>query len=145
MCSSDLCEKFEYKNIKIYSLTPAQANILKQTAISAGCDCATHREVITGKAELSDCMLGGSISQLKKIAEKLKFQPFGLKILGEKIFEFVVNTKNNRTKIAGILNITDNSFSDGGLYNSFVLLFLDRKSTRLNSSHMPKSRMPSSA
>ena len=64
-------------------------------------------------------MLGGSISQLKKIAEKLKFQPFGLKILGEKIFEFVVNTKNNRTKIAGILNITDNSFSDGGLYNSF--------------------------
>lgn len=113
------CEKFEYKNIKIYSLTPAQANILKQTAISTGCDCATHREVITGKVELSDCMLGGSISQLKKIAEKLKFQPFGLKILGEKIFEFVLNTKNNRTKIAGILNITDNSFSDGGLYNSF--------------------------
>ena len=27
-------EKFDYKNIKIYSLTPAQANILKQTAIS---------------------------------------------------------------------------------------------------------------
>ena len=79
------CEKFDYKNIKIYSLTPAQANIIKQTAISVGADCATHREVITGKAELSDCILGGSVSQIKKIAEKLKFQPFGLKELGEKL------------------------------------------------------------
>ena len=26
-----------------------------------------------------------------------------------------------------------------------ILIFVDRKSTRLNSSHMPKSRMPSSA
>ena len=79
------CEKFDYKNIKIYSLTPAQANIIKQTAISAGADCATHREVITGKAELSDCILGGSVSQIKKIAEKLKFQPFGLKELSIKL------------------------------------------------------------
>ena len=31
-------EKFEYKNIKIYSLTPAMANILKQTALSVGCE-----------------------------------------------------------------------------------------------------------
>lgn len=78
-------EKFEYKNIKIYSLTPAMANILKQTALSVGCDCATHREVITGKIENSNCILGGSVSQIKKIAEKLKFQPFGLKELGKKL------------------------------------------------------------
>ena len=44
-------EKYEYKNIKIFGLNPAQANILKQTALSCGADCATHREVITGKAE----------------------------------------------------------------------------------------------
>ena len=78
-------EKYDYKNIKIYNLTPAQANILKQTAISAGCDCATHREVITGKIEKSDCILGGSISEIKKVAEKLKFQPFGLKELSKKL------------------------------------------------------------
>ena len=60
-------DKFEYKNIKIYSLTPAQANILKQTAISVGADCATHREVITGKIEQSDCILGASVSQIKKL------------------------------------------------------------------------------
>ena len=78
-------EKFEYKNIKIYSLSPAQANIIKQTALSVGADCATHRDVITGKVETSNCILGGSVSQIKKIAEKLQFQPFGLKELGEKL------------------------------------------------------------
>lgn len=111
-------EKFDYKNIKIYNLSPAQANIIKQTALSVGADCATHRDVITGKIEKSDCILGGSTSQLKKIAEKLKFQPFGLKELGEKIIT-VKKTQNNNCKIVGVLNITENSFSDGGLYNDF--------------------------
>lgn len=109
-------EKYNYKNIKIYDLTPAQANILKQTAISVGCDCATHREVITGKAQSSNCILGGSVSEIKKVAEKLKFQPFGLKTLGEKLLQ---KNSSADTKIVGILNITDNSFSDGGLYNDF--------------------------
>jgi dihydropteroate synthase len=111
-------EKFDYKNIKIYNLSPAQANIIKQTALSIGADCATHRDVITGKIEKSDCILGGSVSQLKKIAEKLKFQPFGLKTLGEKLLTTEVSPKNG-CKIVGILNITENSFSDGGLYNDF--------------------------
>ncbi len=110
-------DKFEYKNIKIYSLTTAQANILKQTAISVGADCATHREVITGKIEFSNCILGASVSQIKKIAEKLKFQPFGLKELGEKLLN--MQNKKSHCKIVGILNLTDNSFSDGGLYNDF--------------------------
>lgn len=126
-------EKYDYKNIKIYNLTPAQANILKQTAISVGCDCATHREVITGKAEKSNCILGGSVSEIKKVGEKLKFQPFGLKELGEKLKSSLdredlgglqptltlPNQGGNKTKLIGILNITDNSFSDGGLYNDF--------------------------
>jgi len=160
-------EKFEYKNIKIYSLSPAQANIIKQTALSVGADCATHRDVITGKVETSNCILGGSVSQIKKIAEKLQFQPFGLKELGEKLGQkiemchceegnglpteaiqpinsdldkntellrfarndglknlstiqlFNRSTNDNHTSIVGILNLTENSFSDGGMYNNF--------------------------
>ena len=110
-------EKFDYKNIKIYSLTPAQANILKQTAISVGADCATHREVITGKIEKSDCILGASSSQIKKIAEKLKFQPFKLKELGQQLL--LEKFQEHIVKLVGILNLTENSFSDGGLYNDF--------------------------
>lgn len=110
--SAKVCDKFKYKNIKIYDLTPAQANIIKQTALTVGADCATHREVITGKIEKSSCILGGSVSQIKKISEKLKFQPFGLKFLAEKLLEDY--QKPSATKIMGVLNLTDNSFSDGG-------------------------------
>lgn len=108
--------KFKYKNIKIYALTIPQANILKQTALAVGADCATHRETITAKIGISDCILGGSISQLNKIADKLKHQPFGLKVLGEKIAQFVALEKNSQTKIVGILNLTSDSFSDGGAF-----------------------------
>lgn len=111
---NNACEKFEYKNYKIYDLTPAQANIIKQTALSVGADCATHKEVITGKIEKSSCLLGGSISQLKKISEKLEVQPFGLKVLGKFIVEKLDNKPCNKTKLMGILNLTKDSFSDGG-------------------------------
>ena len=112
------CDKFVYKNIKIFDLTPAQANILKQTALSVGADCATHRETITGKVEKTDCILGGSISQLEKIAKKLSCQPFGLKKLGEMLCRRP-QSGSEGCKIAGILNLTTNSFSDGGEFYEF--------------------------
>ncbi len=111
-------EKFNYLNIKIYDLTVAQANILKQTALSLGCDCATNKFVITGDAKQSDAILTGSISQIKKIAQKLSFQPFKLKILGEQLEKFLDNTcsSSSKTQIMGILNLTRDSFSDGGQF-----------------------------
>jgi dihydropteroate synthase len=112
-------DKFEYKNIKIYNLSPAQANVLKQTALTVGADCATHREVITGKIESSSCILCGSLSQIQKIGQKLQFQPFGLKILGEKILDMSKSTTPVKTQLMGILNVTTNSFSDGGEYFEF--------------------------
>lgn len=111
-------DKYEYKNLKIFKLTVPQANILKQTALSLGADCATHREVITGKIETSDCILGGSVSTLRKIASKLENQPFGLKFLKDAILSQLA-TAQTRTKLVGILNLTTNSFSDGGLYYDF--------------------------
>lgn len=107
-------QKFKYKNIKIYNMTLPQANILKQTALSVGADCATHRETITAKIDRTDCILGGSHSQLRKISDKLKKQPFGLKKLSEDIITFLNQQKSNGTKIVGILNLTPDSFSDGG-------------------------------
>lgn len=118
-------EKFEYKNIKIFALSIPQANILKQTALSVGADCAVHRETITCKVEITDCVLGGSYSQLRKIAQKLKKQPFKLSKLADlieqnldfklkpieikgKVFDFT------KPYIVGVLNLTPDSFSDGG-------------------------------
>jgi len=113
--------KFRYKNLKIFNLTSPQANILKQLALSVGAECATNREVITCKVEKSSCLLGGSISQLGKIADKLKVQPFGLRILSEQLQQVVRTGQiiHTKTKILGILNITENSFSDGGNFLDF--------------------------
>ena len=84
--------------------------------MSIGTDCATHRDVITGKVEKSDVILTGSKAQLIKIADKLKHQPFRLSILGKKIAEQINIQNNKSTKLAGILNVTPDSFSDGGKY-----------------------------
>lgn len=108
-------DKYRYKTFKIFDLTPAQANILKQTALICGADCAVHREVITGNVEFSNAILGGSISELKKISAKLKSQPFSLSVLAHKI-ENNLSKQSHFTKIAGILNITPDSFSDGGMF-----------------------------
>lgn len=110
-------DKFRYKTLKIYGLSVAQANILKQTALSLGADCATHKNVIIGQIETSDVILGGSFAQLQKIAEKLAHQPFSLSKLGENIKSQLVE-KTTKTQLMGILNITENSFSDGGEYNT---------------------------
>lgn len=112
--------KFRYKTLKIYGLSVAQVNILKQTSLTVGADCGTNRNVITGNIETSDVILGGSFSQLEKISQKLTHQPFSLGILGEEI-KSLLKEKTTQTKIMGILNITDNSFSDGGEYNSTEL------------------------
>lgn len=112
--------KFRYKTLKIYNLSVAQANILKQTALTVGADCGTNRNVITGNIETSDVILGGSFSQLEKISQKLTHQPFSLGILGEEI-KSLLKEKTTQTKIMGILNITDNSFSDGGDFNTTEL------------------------
>lgn len=112
--------KFRYKTLKIYNLSVAQANILKQTALTVGADCGTNRNVITGNIETSDVILGGSFSQLEKISQKLTHQPFSLGILGEEI-KSLLKEKTTQTKIMGILNITNNSFSDGGEFNTTEL------------------------
>ena len=112
--------KYNYVNLKIFDLSVPQANILKQSALSVGADCATHREVITGKAELTACILGGSLSQIDKIAQKIKGQPFGLKDLSEQLLNFISKKeKPSKTKLMGVLNLTENSFSDGGLYYEY--------------------------
>lgn len=113
-------QKFEYKNFKIYNLTAPQANILKQTALTVGADCGTHRQTITGQLDTTDCILGGSLSQIKKIAQKIQYQPFGLKELGLLLDkQLQQNNQATKTQIMGILNVTKNSFSDGGKYFNF--------------------------
>ena len=111
-------KKYKYINIKIFKLSLPQANILKQTALSLGADCAVNKGVLTSEVQFSDCILGGSFSQIKNIIEKLKYQQFSMPQLAEQLEKLLLH-KRSKTKIVGILNLTDNSFSDGGIYNNF--------------------------
>jgi dihydropteroate synthase len=122
--------KYKFSLYKIHNLTCQQAAIVKQTALSIGADAAVHREVITCKVEESGILLGCTDSQLKYLCEKLKKQPFKLAILAEKLLQTAAATPqslkirdkifdwNKKTYIMGILNVTPDSFSDGGKFNS---------------------------
>lgn len=111
--------KYQYLNLKIFGLTLPQANILKQTALTVGADCAVHRDVLTANIEKTDCILGGSISQILKISDKLKNQPFSMKVLADVIEERIKTEEKITPKLVGILNLTKNSFSDGGQFYDF--------------------------
>ena len=111
--------KYKYINLKIFDLTLPQANILKQTALTVGADCAIHRDILTAQVEKTDCILGGSVSQILKIANKLRYQPFSMKNLSDILEEMTKSEQKVLPKLVGILNVTKNSFSDGDEYYDF--------------------------
>ncbi len=119
--------KYDFVLLKIKALSCAQGNILKQTALSVGADAALHREAVTGKIEKTDALLGATKAQIIKIANNLKHQPFKLSLLADELLDKISVNKlnsvkigsrefvlNGKTYIVGILNVTPDSFSDGG-------------------------------
>ncbi len=61
--------------VKIDGLSTAGANILKQTALALGADCAISRAVVSGRVRHSDAVLFVTMRQLGLLAERLKYQP----------------------------------------------------------------------
>jgi dihydropteroate synthase len=118
--------------LKIENISLPAAHILKQEMLSIGGDAAVHRNVIVNKIEATDILLLGTERQLLLLSQKILAQPFGLKELGRKIkltLEALESKKRRilscrgkdlvlgeRTLVMGILNITPDSFSDGGRY-----------------------------
>jgi dihydropteroate synthase len=96
--------------------------------LSLGGDAAVARGTVACSIENTDCVLIGTIKQFNRLCVKLKTQPFGLpelsgelEILMARIASSPVAWKTShrlfslqRPLIMGILNITPDSFSDGG-------------------------------
>ena len=70
--------KHDFLSVKIFELSPKQATILKQTALSNDCDCAIHRCVLDYSIDKSYFILSGTLKLLLDVAESLKKQPFEL-------------------------------------------------------------------
>ncbi|KGK89483.1 dihydropteroate synthase [Desulfosporosinus sp. HMP52] len=120
--------------IKLEQVPLRVAHILKQEMLSVGGDAAVHREVITNNIDATDVMLLGTVRQLEHLAKKVLAQPFGLKSLGHALKQLLTDLEpanirsincrgkelilGGRTLVMGILNVTPDSFSDGGKFNS---------------------------
>jgi len=120
-------DKARFAALKVEGLKPAAGNILKQEALSLGCDAAVARGVINCSVETTDAVIMGTLKQLRAVTRKLRPQPFGLKVLGEEISEILKEEVNERVPlpggklldltspaVMGIVNVTPDSFSDGG-------------------------------
>ncbi|KAA0258267.1 dihydropteroate synthase [Deferribacter autotrophicus] len=114
--------------IKIKDLSPGQANIIKQDALSVGADAAVCKGTVSCKVDKTDVLILSNKNSLKKLISKLKKQPLALKDLAGCLREEIVrkdkdflklrdrDLKLDKPVVMGILNVTPDSFSDGGKY-----------------------------
>ena len=109
------------------------ANIIKQEMLSVGGDAAVARGSVSCSVPVSDILIMGTLKQISALARKIEKQPFGLNLIAGSILKILGNIGQNeyvlktfrreihlgkKTLIMGILNVTPDSFSDGGLYCS---------------------------
>ncbi|MBQ0055144.1 MAG: dihydropteroate synthase [Synergistaceae bacterium] len=93
------------------SMPCAAANILKQELLSAGGDAAVHAHAVDCRAEASRVLIFADKKQLASVCGKLKQMPWwGFPELADDIKKCSADAVRVRTKIAGIINLTDDSF-----------------------------------
>jgi dihydropteroate synthase len=130
-----LSKKSEILLLEIDGIDTRGANILKQDAISVGGDCSVPRSASLFKPGKWKVLLIVNERELEKLLKKLKEQPFRLKELSSLIEKALENYHRESFKIEyrgkvlelsepvvmGILNVTPDSFSDGGMFNRVEL------------------------
>jgi dihydropteroate synthase len=119
--------------VRIDALTSTEALILKQEALASGADAAISAGIVARKTDETAAVIAGSLPELERLAEKLRRQPFGLKDAGNAVIKAIENymraeftlecahgveIKISRPVIMGIVNVTPDSFSDGGMLKS---------------------------
>lgn len=123
--------KSSFYTILVEELPLKAALILKQEMLAKGGECAVSRSVAALQDEKTNALLCGTARQFTRLQRKLRGQPFGLAALGQQLagaiadnhprprtLKFKNRTYNlgERTLIMGVINVTPDSFSDGGKY-----------------------------
>ncbi len=133
-----MINKGQFFLIKVYNVPLKGVILIKQEMLSKGGEAAAAREVGSLTPGRSDLLLMGTLKQFRLLIKKLKLQPFQSKevareveealgrynrhhYLGDKKEKFLnLGDKSfrlgERTLIMGILNVTPDSFSDGGQF-----------------------------
>ncbi len=117
--------------LKLDDVPSPAALILKQEMLGIGAEAAIPAGALDNSVERGDVILMGTMRHFHTLTEKLKPQPFGLNQLARDIEsllknverrEFVIPTRrgdmvmNHRPLLMGIVNVTPDSFYDGGRY-----------------------------
>lgn len=124
--------KFFNLALKVKGIDCRAANILKQEMLSRGGDVVTARHTLYGAGDKTDVIIFGTKRNIKSLIEKIKIQPFGLKNLSAELGSFINRLSEVESKkvlklgnkefsleevlVMGVLNITPDSFYDGGHY-----------------------------
>lgn len=126
--------KGELLTIKVERVPLKAALILKQEMLARDGEAVVNRSVASLEQEISDILLIGTSGQFSHLIKKLKAQPFGLRLIAEELEQVIecwrdghrtrvikCNGKElligNKTLVVGILNLTPDSFTDGGKFN----------------------------
>jgi dihydropteroate synthase len=105
---------------------PRQAQYLKEELLSLGGECAISGLNDQDEENL-DVLLMGTMAQFKRLVDKLGGQPYGLASLAEELrtaLDIGVESDDrgypweDGTAIMGVLNVTPDSFHDGGEYDA---------------------------
>jgi len=117
-------------NLKVEGIDPRTANLLKQEMLSVGGDAALDRRGLDCSSSSTGALLMGTEKQFEKLFSKLEQYP-DLHPFGQSLREILRNlsrahytircrkrtfTLGKRTLLMGVLNVTPDSFSDGGLF-----------------------------
>lgn len=124
--------KSRHHIIRLDDVDLRAALILKQDMLSLGGEAALCREAAGLRIKRSPVILMGTTRQLRGLVSKLSGQPFRLADLSSSIEELLDTIDSGRRYVVGgedllsggkvgvigILNVTEDSFSDGGKYAS---------------------------
>jgi len=128
--------------LQIDDLDTRGANIFKQESLAIGADLALPRSAAGFQTEKVDAILMANDKQIGKLISKLKAQPFGLKDAAARLSKLIINYDKEDFKLVsphgrelvleqavvmGVLNVTPDSFSDGGRFCSAIKLCPARK------------------
>jgi len=124
-------KKAIFYSIKLENVKSQAANIIKQEMLSLRGEAAISWQVINFSRKNSDVLLLGTERQFEELVPKLSRQPFGLSELSREIKRAISNYQKRDFKlnfrgqtvqlgkkmlIMGVLNVTPDSFYDGGRY-----------------------------
>jgi dihydropteroate synthase len=130
-----MSNKAVFRIMKLENVSTKDANLLKQTLLAKGGEAAVGRGTADLSVEYTDVLLCATLKQYYLAIEQLKLQPWGLPQIAQAI-DKALNSSGNfpersytwgshtlsirprRTLVMGILNVTPDSFSDGGQYNT---------------------------